>query len=75
MCLASLLDVIGVLRKGPWIAQFHKVGHILKSRLVHLGIGLLFLYFEEVPKKPPAANVTPVKKETNKDVKQEQWTV
>jgi len=42
---------------------------------VHLGIGLLFLYFEEVPRKPPAANVTPVKKKNKGDVEQEQWTV
>ena len=36
--------------------------------------GLLYLDFKEVPRKPGAANVTPVKAKTKKGVKREQLT-
>ena len=67
MRLASLLGVIGVLRQKSRDAQLHKVRHIRRS-VVH-SHGLLYRGCKELPRKPGATNVAPVKTKAQKDVK------
>ena len=68
MRLASLLGVIGVLRQRSRVAQLHKVRHIQRS-LVHPDVGLFYWDCKEVPRKPGAMNLTPVRSKAQKDMK------
>jgi hypothetical protein len=63
------LGVIGVLRQRSRVAQLHKVGYIQRRSLVHPDVDLLYRDCKEVPRKPGATNMTPVKTEAQKDVK------
>ena len=68
MCLASLLNIIGVLRRESRVAELHQVSHIPRSRLVYFDIGLHYQDFEVMPRQPEVADVTPVKLKVKKNV-------